>query len=682
LAKVSMKDLLESGVHFGHQTRRWDPRMSPFIFTERNGIHIIDLQKTLVKINEALEALAEITREGAQVLFIGTKKQAQAAVKQAAEQCGMPFVSNRWLGGILTNFATVRKTIERLHRLEKMKTDGTFEMISKKERLMLSREQEKLEKNIGGLKNMDRLPDALFIVDPKREAIAVAEARKIGIPIFAIVDTNCDPTIIDFVIPGNDDAIRAIKLFSSLFSQTIIETSEEVGRVLNIPLGDGEGGEFYSAGTDSYAGEAKKDKPEEAPIHTSSPFEKDSDKKASTKKYEKYAQSIAEQEAAAAEKKEDEALKEAAAKTVADAGKTDAGKADAGKADAAKTDAAKTDAAKTDAAKTDADAGKADTKEAKPKEDKKETKVAAVPAASADEESADRKKDKDAVTVAAADVKKLRDKTGAGMMDCKKALVETSGDFDKALLILKEKGLADAAKRAGRATGEGTVSIALNDSAASIVEVNCETDFVARNEVFQEFAAKLSGQILESGKDIKTGDDLTDDMTESLQASISKLGENITVRRSANVSKGENGLLTSYIHGGGKIGVVVSFELSDVAAGAKDAFTAYAKDVAMQVASMNPVSLDRTSVPQKVIDEEKDLLTKKAAESGKPADIVEKMVEGQLTKFFKEITLMDQAYVKDNKLTITKLTEEVGKSIGADIKIISYVRFMVGEDID
>ncbi|MCK5268057.1 MAG: 30S ribosomal protein S2 [Spirochaetes bacterium] len=168
MARVSMKDLLESGVHFGHQTRRWDPKMAPYIFTERNGIHIIDLQKTLVKINEALDKMEAMVREGAQVLFVGTKKQAQAAVKEAAEKCGMPYVSNRWLGGTLTNYSTIKKTIERLKRLEKMEVDGTFDLILKKERLMLSREKEKLEKNVGGLKNMDRLPDAIFIVDPKR----------------------------------------------------------------------------------------------------------------------------------------------------------------------------------------------------------------------------------------------------------------------------------------------------------------------------------------------------------------------------------------------------------------------------------------------------------------------------------------------------------------------------------
>jgi len=220
---VSMKALLESGVHFGHQTRRWNPRMSQFIFTARNGIHIIDLQKTMQRMKIAFNAMKEVSAAGGKVLFVGTKKQAQAAIVEYAEKCGMYYVSKRWLGGLLTNFQTVGNSIQRLKSLETMNQTGEWDAETKKEILELQRELGKKHKVLSGIKDMDRLPDALFIIDPKRESIAVQEARKLGIPIFAVVDTNCDPNEIDYPIPGNDDAIRAIALFLEVMSRAIIE---------------------------------------------------------------------------------------------------------------------------------------------------------------------------------------------------------------------------------------------------------------------------------------------------------------------------------------------------------------------------------------------------------------------------------------------------------------------------
>ncbi len=223
MAVISMKQLLEAGVHFGHQTRRWNPKMAPYIFTERNGIYIIDLQKTVKKVDEAYDFLRSVAEEGKSILFVGTKKQAQEAIKEEALKAGMYYVNARWLGGMMTNFATIRKSINRLKELEAMEQDGTFEVLSKKEVLSLKREMEKLEKSLGGIKDMDKLPGALFVVDPRKERIAVAEAKKLDIPIVAIVDTNCDPDEIDYVIPGNDDAIRAVKLLTSRMADAIIE---------------------------------------------------------------------------------------------------------------------------------------------------------------------------------------------------------------------------------------------------------------------------------------------------------------------------------------------------------------------------------------------------------------------------------------------------------------------------
>ena len=223
MAVVSMKQLLEAGVHFGHQTRRWNPKMAEYIFTERNGIYIIDLQKTVKKLNEAYLFARDIAADGKDILFVGTKKQAQDSVKEEAINCGMPYVNARWLGGMLTNFRTIRTRIARLNQLRKMKEDGTFDLLPKKEVIGLELEIEKLEKFLGGIQNMEKIPGALFIVDPRKERIAVQEAKKLGIPIIAIVDTNCDPDEIDAVIPGNDDAIRAVKLIASTIAAAVIE---------------------------------------------------------------------------------------------------------------------------------------------------------------------------------------------------------------------------------------------------------------------------------------------------------------------------------------------------------------------------------------------------------------------------------------------------------------------------
>ena len=223
MAVVSMKQLLEAGVHFGHQTRRWNPKMAPYIFTERNGIYIIDLQKTVKKLEEAYMFIRQIAENGDEVLFVGTKKQAMDSVKEEAERCGMPFVNARWLGGMLTNFTTIKLRIKRLAQLKAMEENGTFDLLPKKEVAKLNLEIEKLEKFLGGITEMKKMPAAMFIVDPKKERIAVAEAKKLGIPIVAIVDTNCDPDEVDYVIPGNDDAIRAVKLIAGAMADAIIE---------------------------------------------------------------------------------------------------------------------------------------------------------------------------------------------------------------------------------------------------------------------------------------------------------------------------------------------------------------------------------------------------------------------------------------------------------------------------
>ena len=226
MAVVTMKNLLESGVHFGHQVKRWDPRMKKYIFAERNGIHIIDLQKTIAAIKDSYEAVRKITASGKSVLFVGTKKQAQQAVQKEAERCGMFYINNRWLGGMLTNFKTIQSRIARLKAIETMAEDGTFDVLPKKEVIQIKKEWEKLEKNLGGIKNMTKIPDAIFVVDPKKERICVQEAHSLGITLIGIGDTNCDPEELDYIIPGNDDAIRAVKLIVAKMADAVIEANQ------------------------------------------------------------------------------------------------------------------------------------------------------------------------------------------------------------------------------------------------------------------------------------------------------------------------------------------------------------------------------------------------------------------------------------------------------------------------
>jgi small subunit ribosomal protein S2 len=241
VAVVTMKNLLESGVHFGHQVKRWDPRMKKYIFAERNGIHIIDLQKTIQSIKEAYDAVQKTVSTGKSVLFVGTKKQAQSAIQKEAERCEQFFVNNRWLGGMLTNFSTIKKSIQRLKKIEKMEVDGTFESLTKKEIAGLQKEKTKLEKNMGGIKDMKELPGILFVIDTRKEAIAVAEAQRLGIPIVAVVDTNCNPEGITYPIPGNDDAIRSISLFTQVIANAVVEAGAAEGlKIIENLAGDEE----------------------------------------------------------------------------------------------------------------------------------------------------------------------------------------------------------------------------------------------------------------------------------------------------------------------------------------------------------------------------------------------------------------------------------------------------------
>ncbi len=253
MANITMKELLEAGVHFGHQTKRWNPKMKEFIFGERNGIYIIDLQKTLKMFKEASKYVQDLAAEGKVVLFVGTKRQAQDAIAEEATRCGMFFINQRWLGGLLTNWVTVQKSVKRLKELDDMATDGRYELLPKKEVIKLERERKHLQANLAGIKNMNKLPDAIFVIDSNKEQIAVREARKLGIPVVAVVDTNCDPSEVDYVIPGNDDALRAIRLFASKVAESIIEGSQAATDKQGVPGGEAAAADAPAADTEAPA---------------------------------------------------------------------------------------------------------------------------------------------------------------------------------------------------------------------------------------------------------------------------------------------------------------------------------------------------------------------------------------------------------------------------------------------
>ena len=423
---VTRRELLEAGVHFGHQTRRWNPKMKPFLFGERSGIYLIDLERSLAGLEETHDFVQGLGRRRGIVLFIGTKKQAQEVVAEHAERVGMPFVNNRWLGGMLTNFATIRGRLLRMRELVEMEETGAMERLPKKEAIRLRHEREKLERNLGGIRTLERLPDAVFVIDTKKEHIAVTEARKLGIPVIAIVDTNCDPDEVDYVIPGNDDAIRAVNLVTRVIADALAEGYGMAGKrssrrppPVRLAPRRGRSQAAPAAVDDTPSAE------EAAAIAASTVFEPD---------------------VPSAEAEGDEIVAE--------------------------------------------EPGEATTEAAPAPEAVAEAVTVAASRAGARPRAGGRLMPE----VTAAMVKQLREATGAGMMDCKRALIEADGDLERATELLRAKGLASAAKRAGRSANQGLVDayIHFNNTVGALVEVNCETDFVANTDEFRQLVKDLA----------------------------------------------------------------------------------------------------------------------------------------------------------------------------------------------
>ena len=587
MSVVTMKSLLESGVHFGHQTRRWDPRMSRFIFSERNGIHIIDLQKTIVEIRKAYDMIRKVVLDNKPVLFVGTKKQARTAVQREAEKCNQYYINNRWLCGMLTIFTPIKKSITRLKKIDKMEVDGRFDSIPKKEKIKLLKEKEKLEKNLGGIKDMTGLPGILFIIDSKKEAIAVAEAKKLGIPVVAVVDTNCNPDVVDYPIPGNDDAIRAINLFCSIISNACLDADNEAG--INIFSEDDEPIDLSSEILATT--EIKK---------TDSEDEIDAEEKVSIKKKDEVKKDV---------------KKEIVKETVKD-----------------------------------------ETKEEIKKEQIKDNK----------------KEEGKEMTITADLVKQLRDITGAGMMECKKALTQSNGNINEAVKILKEKGLADAKKRADRETKEGGVYIKKDGNKVGMILLGCETDFVSGNELFQASKDNILDKLISS-----KNDDLAN-FSDNIQEVIAQTKENVELKKAKFIELNDNEYAATYIHGNNKIGVVTIIDTDKPEVFGDSKFVDFSMNLCLHIAASSPFYLNQGEVPKNEIDEQTALFTKQMEGSDKPANVVENIVKGKVAKYLSEICLLDQKYVKDDKIAIEKYIEDFAKSIDAKISIKSFFRFMIG----
>ena len=552
MAVVTMKQLLDSGTHFGHQTRRWNPKMKRFIFTDRNGIYIIDLQQTLTFIDKAYEFVKETVAHGGSVLFVGTKKQAQESIADEATRVGMPYVNQRWLGGMLTNFSTVHKRLQRLKELEAMEQTGGFEGRTKKEILMLTREKNKLDRSLGGIRDMAKVPSAVWVVDTNKEHIAVGEARKLGIPVIAILDTNCDPDLVDYPIPGNDDAIRSAALLTKVIASAVAE-----GLQARAGLGRGDG------------------KPEA-----------------------EAAEPLAEWE--------QELLASATATATA---------------------------------------------------------PGAEPTAAVKPNQPPRKADMPNYT--AADVKRLRELTGAGMLDCKNALADSDGDFDKAVEALRIKGAKDVGKRAERATAEGLVAA----KGGALIELNCETDFVAKNAEFQKLAdemvsaaAAAKAADVDALKAATAGDKTVEQAIAELSA---KIGEKLELRRVAFL----DGTVETYLHKRAAdlppgVGVLVEYAGDDASA---------AHAVALQIAALKARYLTRDDVPDDVVASERRIAEETSRAEGKPEQALPKIVEGRLSGFFKDVVLLEQPSVSDSKKTVKALLDEAG------VTVTRFVRFEVGQ---
>ncbi len=653
MAVVTMRQLLESGVHFGHQTRRWNPKMKRFIMTERNGIYIIDLQQSVTYINNAYEFVRETVAHGGTILFVGTKRQAQEPVAEQATRVGMPYVNHRWLGGMLTNFQTISKRLTRLKELEELDFDDVAGSgFTKKELLIFKREKDKLEKTLGGIRTMGKVPSAVWIVDTKKEHLAVDEARKLGLPVIAILDTNCDPDEVDYKIPGNDDAIRSVTLLTRVIADAVAEGL--------IARSGGPAAEGVVAGDEPLAdwerellaGDAAQTADEVAPEAGETAAAEATDAAEST---EAPAAETVEVEAPAAEV---EAPAEAPAVEATDAAET---------TEAPAPRPPRPPRLPPPSSRRGRGSGRRGDRDRRGRgRAGREGLSSQLPCPTASR----KERTPLMANYTAADIKALREKTAAGMMDVKKALDEADGDMAQAEEILRVKGLKGVTKREGRTASNGLVAAAATGGEGTLVEVLCETDFVAKGERF----GALADQVLAQAVAVKAVDadallesTLSDgkSVRELLDEANATIGEKIEVKRVARL---EGDHVVSYLHKTSpdlpaQIGVLVATSGGD---------EAVARDVAMHIAAFSPSVLDRAEIDEATVENERRVAEATAKEEGKPEAALPKIVEGRVNGFFKENVLLEQPFAKDAKKTVAKVLQEAGAAANG------FARFRVG----
>ncbi len=578
----SIKNLLEAGAHFGHQTIHWNPKMSRYVFMKRRGIHIIDLQKTVLYLEKACNLLKNITTQGGKVLFVGTKRQIKEIVKLKVENTGQYYMIQRWIGGLLTNYQVVSKSIQRLREYNEILEDESKQgEYTKNQLVKIRKERNKLHELYCGVVGMDKLPEAVFIVDIFCEKNAAMEAKVLGIPVFSIVDTNGDPDYVDVIIPGNDDAIRSV----GLFLDYVVEAIQE-------------GSEIY---------------------------------KRKRKEEDLFAEQI---------KKEDELKK---VQKESEEGSDDKNMGDEEGEDKLES-------------KTDMK-DKPDPLE-KPKMGEQNKSV---------------KKSDAVVSVSAKDVKDLRDLTDVSMMECKKALVQAEGNKEEAIKILKERGMAVAAKRADRKTYEGVVFVKTSGTNSWMVNICCETDFVAKSEHFGVLVKAVEKDFVEKGPDYFKGDDFQKLLTET----TSKTGEKMAVSDVLHLQT-DKGKFFTYLHANHKVGVVLGLESDDPTILDNPDVLELGKDLCLQVAAMNPVAVSMDRISLETIEEQKQVFLKQMKEDDKPVEIKEKILEGKIKKHFSELCLMDMEFVKENGKSVKTLIDEISKKVGSPIRIFQFQRNYIG----
>lgn len=609
-----MQDLLNADAHFGHQARYWNPKMRKYIYGTYSNIHIINLERTIVGLRRACEKVHDIAKNRNKLLFVGTKKTARDLIKQMAASVEQYYVNHRWTGGMLTNYKTVSASIEKLNRLEKQSEDGSLDQFTKKEAMMHRREMMKLQRNIGGIRDMGGLPDALFVIDIRREHIAVAEAFKLGIPVIAVVDTNSNPDMADYVIPGNDDSVKAIELYLMAITEAFRQGNRLADEIAMVP-------------------DAKRRREAKAAV-TVADLPKG-------------------QEAQAAPGSQPKEAGAAVATRPAMRRDTKLRKRTEPRDGPPKT---RDDKAMRPEPGSTANKPPTSTKDGTRARLERPASTTSKPPAST----------KPAKNVDTGLVKQLREATGAGILECKKSLMETGGDLPQAIERLRIAGQAKSIKKATREASQGLLAVWVEANLATIARINCETDFVARNQEIGTFIEDLVKKA--QGQQAATPEALFDQdaaLGTQFQDLRHKMSENIVVAPFIHLAGEEGGCVAAYLHTNRLIAAVVRIDKDE---------PQLCYDLAMQVAAMNPQIVYPDDLSQEQLDKERAIYAEQIKDEQKPAEIKEKMIAGKLKKYAAGLALSEQASIKDPQQKISKMLKD------AQVTKIAFIRCEIGRE--